>query len=58
MEAGTVEVGVELRGNLSFPVDITVNVNFATAICKSNFNIVYTSLHIYYAMTLIVHHHS
>ena len=34
-EAGTVEVGVELRGNLSFPVDVTVEVNFATAICKS-----------------------
>ena len=39
-EAGTVEVGVELRGNLSFPVDVTVEVNFATAICKSK--ILYT----------------
>ena len=34
-EAGTVEIGVELTGNLSFPIDITVNVNFATATCKS-----------------------
>ena len=36
IEAGTVEVGVELRGNLSFSVDITVEVNFATAMRKSN----------------------
>ena len=28
------EIGVELRGNLSFPVNVTVGVNFATAICK------------------------
>ena len=28
------EIGVELRGNLSFPVNVTVGVNFATAIRK------------------------
>ena len=28
-------VGVELRGNLSFPIDITIGFNFATAMCKS-----------------------
>ena len=28
------EVGVVLIGNLSFPIDITVEVTFASAICK------------------------
>jgi hypothetical protein len=54
MEAGTVEVGVELRGNLSFPIDITVNVNFATAICKSKYYLHIFALQIYYAMTLCI----
>ena len=34
IEPGTVEVGVVLIGNLSFPIDITVEVTFASAICK------------------------
>lgn len=36
IESGTVEVGVELRGNLSFPAEVTVEVNFATAMRKGN----------------------
>ena len=43
MEAEAVEVGIELRGNLSFPIGVTVNVNFATATCKRE---IYTYLDI------------
>ena len=42
IEPGTVEVGVELRGNLSFLVEVAVEINFATAICKNkNFYIIF-----------------
>ncbi len=34
IEPGSVEVGVVLIGSLSFPVDVTVEVTFASAICK------------------------
>ena len=36
VEPGTVEVGIELIGSLSFPIDITVEVTSAAAMCKSN----------------------
>ena len=34
IEPGTVEVGVVLNGNLSFPVDVAVEITSASAICK------------------------